>query len=158
MFAYKTLHRKQKIEQHECERRFSGRVNSSCSTSDSCYKPRDFKLVRFLTSIFYRTMLAFAHFFTCSNKHSTSSNHKRSHSCCSIFSFLCSVLYIIVFILSFFFWPLYCLSVVFTAFDCPFGIFKSFLNKYDVFHTVLWIILKSRRLTGTKCTEKNVII
>ena len=73
---YKTLHRKLKIEQHECERRFSGRVNSSCSTSDSCYKPRDFKLVRFLTSIFYRTMLAFAHFFTCSNKHSTSSNHK----------------------------------------------------------------------------------
>jgi hypothetical protein len=87
-------------------------------------------LVRFLTSIFYRTLLAFAHFFTCSNKHSTSSNHKdkyefqvrsrfltdprveqelftlpenlRSHSCCSIFSFLCSVLYIIVFILSFF--------------------------------------------------------
>jgi hypothetical protein len=36
---YKTLHRKLRIEQHKshCELRCSGRVSSSCSTSDTCH-------------------------------------------------------------------------------------------------------------------------
>jgi hypothetical protein len=83
-------------------------------------------------------------------------------SCCSIISFLCNVLWIVVwpfgiFLLSF----VLCILLWFTTSDYPFGIFKLFSLKHVIWYynlnNIYWARLVSGKIIKVKKLERQII-